>query len=120
MARTAYNGFLRAKPEIVHLEVQKLEDDKLRAAEENKLKSKKKKVKTVTIQLKEGQEVFEFEGKKYIVSQKEKIVLEKQSKILASDMLMQLIKDFEAPQVPDNAVVVPAKNAAPVAKKWLT
>jgi hypothetical protein len=28
-------------------------------------------------------------------------------------MLMQLIKDFEAPQVPENAVVVPAKNAAP-------
>jgi uncharacterized protein YlzI (FlbEa/FlbD family) len=40
--------------------------------------------------LKEGQEVFEFEGKKYIVSQKEKSVLEKQAKILASDMLMQL------------------------------
>lgn len=113
MARTAYSGVLRAKPEIVHLEVQKLEDEKLRAAEENKLKSKKKKVKTVTIQLKEGQEVFEFEGKKYIVSQKEKSVLEKQAKILASDMLMQLIKDFEAPQVPENAVVVPAKNAAP-------
>ncbi len=116
MARTAYNGVLRAKPEIVHLEVQKLEDEKLRAAEENKLKSKKKKVKTVQIQLKEGQEVFEFEGKKYIVSQKEKSVLEKQAKILASDMLMQLIKDFEAPQVPDNAVVVPAKNAV-AAKK---
>jgi hypothetical protein len=52
------------------------------------------------------EKIFEYQERKWIVSQKEKSLLEKQSKIQHSEGLLQLIKDLEAKEIPKNSIII--------------
>jgi len=97
-----YNGTLTAKPQLIFEEVQKQEDDAVKAKEENT----KTKTSIIEIELEPGQQVFEYRERKWIVSEKEKNFLEKQSKTQSPEGFLQIINDLDAKEIPKNAVVV--------------
>jgi len=61
----------------------------------------------VKVVLKKGQDIFAHGKKRYVVSEREKGILERQEKTLSDELFLKLIKDFQLLVVHSKAVVVP-------------